>query len=166
MAQIVSACCSGCSEPFEYTKLHKGFRRTYCDLCQKRGRRRKERISLQLSCAECLKSFTYRCYANSSLAKYCRPRCQQKASWRRKTWKMTSEQWHQLLTAQRHRCKICDEVLQPGKRTAIDHDHVTGHIRGVLCSWCNRGLGFLDDCPKRLQIALAYLLASPPALSP
>ena len=43
------------------------------------------------------------------------------------------------------RCAICGED-SPKMRLAIDHDHKTGRIRGLLCRHCNLGLGaFLDD---------------------
>ncbi|MEA2641534.1 MAG: hypothetical protein QOF51_2928 [Chloroflexota bacterium] len=54
-------------------------------------------------------------------------------------------------------CTICGGVNRSGRHLNIDHDHVTGKIRGVTCNLCNRGLGcFLDD-PARLRAAARYL---------
>ncbi len=50
-------------------------------------------------------------------------------------------------------CALCPER----EDLHIDHCHVTGKIRGLLCHNCNVGLGhFLDD-PKRLRFAAEYL---------
>lgn len=51
-------------------------------------------------------------------------------------------------------CWIC---YGKTKSMHIDHCHVSGHIRGVLCSNCNRGLGHFKDSPKFLMNAIRYL---------
>jgi hypothetical protein len=50
-------------------------------------------------------------------------------------------------------CWICEE--RPG--THVDHDHVTGEVRGVTCFTCNLGLGNFRDRPELLDAAVAYL---------
>jgi hypothetical protein len=40
---------------------------------------------------------------------------------------------------------------------AIDHDHRTGKIRGLLCMKCNRGMGYLNDDINLLQKAIEHL---------
>ena len=39
----------------------------------------------------------------------------------------------------------------------IDHDHKTGHVRGLLCYYCNTGIGNFDDSISRLESAITYL---------
>jgi hypothetical protein len=66
---------------------------------------------------------------------------------------------------QDHRCKICgiheskNSVDKNGrvKRLAIDHDHNTGQIRGLLCSACNIALGGFKDNIDSLKRAILYL---------
>lgn len=67
-----------------------------------------------------------------------------------------------LLAAQGGRCAICGN--RPGrKRLAVDHDHQTGEVRGLLCERDNhRLLGGAKDSLSILRRAVAYL-EQPPA---
>ncbi|MBK7330438.1 MAG: hypothetical protein IPI85_15545 [Dehalococcoidia bacterium] len=39
----------------------------------------------------------------------------------------------------------------------LDHDHVTGQVRGFLCSHCNIALGAFRDNPESMRAAAAYI---------
>jgi len=63
-----------------------------------------------------------------------------------------------MLEDQDHKCAICREPIAfNGQQCHVDHDHVTGVIRGLLCGRCNRGLGHFRDSMKLLQQAIEYL---------
>lgn len=70
---------------------------------------------------------------------------------------ITPEQYDQLLADQRGVCAVCHRSDPTGRRLAVDHDHQTGVVRGLLCSNCNRAIGQLAESPDVLAAALAYL---------
>lgn len=70
--------------------------------------------------------------------------------------------FEKLLEIQQNRCAICHKLMEnlySEKRRLlyIDHDHITGQIRGLLCNSCNQGLGFFRDNITFLQRAALYL---------
>lgn len=67
------------------------------------------------------------------------------------------EEFESLLNEQNSKCAICKQECSTGKNLAIDHDHTSGMVRGLLCSRCNRGLGLFSDNPEMLEVAAKYL---------
>ena len=80
-----------------------------------------------------------------------------------RTYGIDLDEYNRLLEAQGGRCAIC-RTPDPGpKRSnaelkpsfAVDHDHQTDQVRGLLCEKCNRGLGQFNDNPEHLEAAAA-----------
>lgn len=71
---------------------------------------------------------------------------------------MTIAEYDSLLESQGGACAICKKPCPTGRRLAVDHDHKTGAVRGLLCHSCNLGIGKLGDDPERLLAAAKYLL--------
>jgi len=75
---------------------------------------------------------------------------------------MTMIEYETMLKTQNSVCAICGKIQTQKDcnnktvRLAIDHNHKTGKIRGLLCSGCNGQLGALEDVAW-LPKALAYL---------
>lgn len=69
------------------------------------------------------------------------------------------ETYDRLVEVQGSRCACCGATEPGGRRKfwCIDHDHVTGVIRGLLCATCNAAIGFLGDGIEGARRALAYL---------
>ncbi len=70
--------------------------------------------------------------------------------------------YNKLLELQANKCQICQKEIKTAakptpNRACIDHDHLTGQIRGLLCHTCNLGLGFFQDNPTFLRHAYTYL---------
>lgn len=77
----------------------------------------------------------------------------------RRWYGITLDDYARLLETQDGRCAICGG-MDPGggfKNFSVDHDHITGQLRGLLCVSCNRGLGLFHDDPVRLESAIQYL---------
>jgi len=79
-----------------------------------------------------------------------------RARWRalERKYGLSQHEYEALYVTQRGCCTICG--LRP-RRLVVDHDHVTGHVRGLLCSNCNFAVGELEDDPDRCVAAAAYL---------
>lgn len=54
------------------------------------------------------------------------------------------------------RCEVCGRE----ERLVVDHDHVTGRLRGLLCYRHNMGMGMFEDSPVMLDTASKYLRAA------
>lgn len=78
-----------------------------------------------------------------------------KANQDRKDW--PSDLYETLVASEGEWCQICGVTPAPGRKLRIDHDHVTGQPRGLLCDKCNTGLGKLGDTPEGLKRAILYL---------
>lgn len=81
----------------------------------------------------------------------------------RRTHGITQADYDAMFQAQKGRCKICGRRPAKGKSLHIDHDHVTGRIRGLLCSSCNHALGLFAESPERLRRAAEYATRPKPA---
>jgi len=69
--------------------------------------------------------------------------------------------YNDLLASQYGTCafRSCGLKLDGAEKSlAVDHDHETGHARGLLCSAHNAGLGMLGDTPNGALDGLMYLL--------
>lgn len=76
----------------------------------------------------------------------------------RNAFGLTLEEFNELLGAQDNKCAICNSSIANGKGTFhVDHNHNTGNIRGLLCHYCNVGLGNFRDNKILLEKAIKYL---------
>jgi hypothetical protein len=75
---------------------------------------------------------------------------------REREYGLTHDQYLALLEAQDGTCAICGNDSQQ-RALAVDHDHETGAIRGLLCDRCNPMLGYARDNTEVLQAAIEYL---------
>lgn len=65
-----------------------------------------------------------------------------------------------MLDSQDGHCACCPTkpgAENMGRGLAVDHDHVTGRVRGLLCGKCNSMLGYAKDDRVLLLTAIDYL---------
>lgn len=87
---------------------------------------------------------------------------QQRDKYLQRTYGITLDQYRVMLAEQNGVCAIC---RQPETRKqegyiialAVDHDHETGKIRGLLCARCNTGLRFFRSDSNLFHRALEYI---------
>ena len=77
----------------------------------------------------------------------------------KRLYNLTLEQYNEMLKKQDLKCAICNEPLdlQNPHGVNIDHNHLTGKIRGILCNKCNLAIGLLRDNPEYIYKAYKYI---------
>lgn len=83
------------------------------------------------------------------------PKCKQvmRRSHLKRKYGISLGEYQAMADKQNQLCAICGEK----KDLHIDHDHVSGLIRGLLCGDCNRALGLFRDSTPVLRNAILYL---------
>jgi len=80
-----------------------------------------------------------------------------------KNFNLTPEQYWAIYEAQGGKCYLCQRASGRTKRLAVDHDHSTGLVRGLLCSHDNlKVIGHSRDSVEFFQRGVVYL-TNPPA---
>ncbi len=145
--------CSKCDETKPLSEFYKDSRRpgrvrAACKVCQSQERMEPENYE--------------RVLARQKAAYYRRPVAERQEVNRRARLKdvygLTLAEYDALLELQGNGCAICGKTPEEnGQRLAVDHDHETGEVRGLLCRACNSGIGFLCDNPNLCYRAAQYL---------
>ena len=74
----------------------------------------------------------------------------------KQNYSLSLGEYNQMLADQGGVCAICGLPPQT-RKMGVDHDHVTGKIRGLLCHNCNVSIGLMKDNQDTLAKAIAYL---------
>lgn len=87
-----------------------------------------------------------------------------KVYWRermlRNKYGLTEAEYDDISNNQGGVCKICggkNNSTGTEKRLVVDHDHLSGKVRGLLCDRCNQGIGLLQESETVLVSAIDYL---------
>ena len=72
-------------------------------------------------------------------------------------YKLTPELYDCIDQYQDHKCYVCGKPEPvPGRKLSVDHDWLTGLIRGLLCSRCNPILGKIERAFIRFALAKCF----------
>lgn len=76
---------------------------------------------------------------------------------------LTDKDYDLIWQLQGEKCALCGRTKTLNEKNfAVDHDHRTGQIRGILCLSCNGHIGALGDTVESLEKALAYIRRASP----
>lgn len=67
---------------------------------------------------------------------------------------LTIDDFNKMLELQGGKCATCGDIP---KKICIDHDHITGKVRQLLCNGCNTSLGMVKERPEVLRALASYL---------
>jgi hypothetical protein len=74
--------------------------------------------------------------------------------WLRHKYGLTPESFTQMLSSQGNKCAVCG---RDSRNWVVDHCHLNGKVRGILCDKCNLAIGLLDHSPDNARRAVEYL---------
>lgn len=142
--------CKDCKEvqPFEnFKSLDKGrYRDSYCGPCTKtRDNAYRER--------------DHESYKQKLRDRYAENQTEYRDRMRRSMYGAPLGTFDFLLDKQNGKCAICgnENGAKDGRSLALDHEHDSGVIRGLLCTPCNQGIGAFRENLDLLRAAMGYL---------
>jgi hypothetical protein len=75
------------------------------------------------------------------------------ASRRLKRYGLTKNQFDRQIKKQNNCCAACGDKFRDQKSICVDHCHVGGHFRGILCKACNTAEGALRTPERAFKLA-------------
>lgn len=110
-------------------------------------------------CGKCGETDQAKFYATGRWCKVCQREAVRDGRYRKMG--VSRDEYLAVLHGQCGACAICGQHEQPVKAGArglhLDHDHVTGARRGILCSRCNQGIGRFNEDVQLMQKAIDYI---------
>ena len=165
--------CPNCNVEITYKhrySLNKALKKnSWCTTCHNR---KKFEISKYRKCPQCFTDIEYTHHANYTRALRTNSKCykcgviecynNKKDTYRSKRlenkYGITLDDYDKILTNQNNACAICGTTTDKSpKPLFVDHCHTSGKIRGLLCQYCNTGLGHFKDNRINLLKAVDYL---------
>lgn len=121
-----------------------------CEKEEKRKKRREQREEVQRKKRAYLLSLSFEdrilAIAQDRFSRYIQNR-----------YGLSTKHHNEILQAQKGLCAICHNPPAEYDSLVVDHNHITGVVRGLLCVSCNMGLGLFKDNPDALINAANYL---------
>jgi hypothetical protein len=86
------------------------------------------------------------------MSKSTEPKYVRENTWKARGININYERYQQKVILQMNKCAICHKETK--RSLDVDHDHITGKIRGLLCRNCNGHLGWYEKLMKRINLYL------------
>jgi hypothetical protein len=110
-------------------------------------------MSYKSYCLECAANFN-RAWRNTNPDK---AKCNSRLARYKYIYDVSFAEIQGIIYKQKNKCAICENILI---KPQVDHCHITGKVRGVLCPNCNTAIGKLHDNTTLLERAIKYLKES------
>ena len=147
--------CIKCQKSIHYSKSQLKIVTGYCKKCAPQFTHSKpETIESYRICTICEQSLKINSFSKRENGKHHKYQCVQCLNL--KKFGINSNDYKELNLLQKGLCAICKKTSK-FFNLAVDHDHNTGKIRGLLCENCNRALGLFYDSPEFLINAAKYV---------
>lgn len=131
---MIDKCCSKCGETKSLSEFHKS---------------KNTKDGYHPQCRDCKKGYVILQTNNCE---------NQRKSHLKMNYGLTIQEYNRLFDGQKGCCAICGKHQSELRRTlAVDHNHKTGQIKGLLCDNCNLGLGNFQESRGILIKAIQYL---------
>jgi hypothetical protein len=144
-------------------------RKTCSQLCKSELRQRNQKTTARCACGLVFTRHTNKKYCSKDCSKRYNQRSYLASERRQRTYGLSNAEYETMLHKQEGVCKIClqkETRMRLGRLLplAVDHDHATGKIRGLLCSKCNTAIGLLQDNIVIASRLSQYLKQSNPSV--
>lgn len=159
-ASVDDRTCDRCKKTYTPTRTWQRWCSPQCsgNYRQHAYRQRRRPVGTPRPCRYCSNEFV----SADGRQYYCSDECSRTAKSLRQAFRLygiTIQQYRAILLCQNGVCAICEqpERTERNRLLTVDHDHVTGQVRGLLCSHCNRAIGLLRDDPEVIERAALYV---------
>lgn len=150
--------CTKCKESKAVTEFYKASNghRAQCKQCMTASERLKYKEDPEYKDSKCSK---VRQKWEEDPALWSKRKLAVRKSHLKRHYGMSIADWNTMLLQQNSCCAICKTHIESctHQQLVVDHDHVTGKVRALLCDLCNTALGKFKDKPELLREAADYL---------
>ena len=122
MNEIEYKTCTGCSEPKPLADFHRNAYGDHLGRCR--------------ACRAAIRKVWRKTYRDKQVT--------YRRRFQLSRYGLTEGEYDSMLVAQGGVCAMCSGVCTSGRQLAVDHDHDSGRVRGLLCRQCNQWLGVFE----------------------
>lgn len=148
-------CCKNCAKEVKMSKSKLKTATGYCYSCKSIARIKQKQIEGLKYCPSCESNLDIEKFSNKNRTIGNKSNCN-RCNNLKKHYNITGKEFDLLLKSQNYCCAICNKHI--AKNLSVDHNHITGKIRGLLCQKCNQALGMLEDNVDFFENAIKYLI--------